>query len=176
VWCRESVLVFSLPFPSQPSIVIPLAMAPPYSTTLLLILLSSVLRALAQALDDPLKNFCQRYGHQTAVIDRKMYIDGGWLYANQIARNPEPVISNAVSIQPLQQQLLMNLQTKDCCIVIWTRSARECRNSMPTSPRTTQFQTSLEESCGKMRSTKCSGCTEVNSQQQRRHSSSGVTM
>ena len=26
---------------------------------------------------DPLRNFCRRWGHQTAVIDNKLYIDGG---------------------------------------------------------------------------------------------------
>jgi hypothetical protein len=26
---------------------------------------------------DPTDNFCRRFGHQTAVVDRKLYIDGG---------------------------------------------------------------------------------------------------
>ncbi|KAK2684843.1 hypothetical protein QWA68_016553 [Fusarium oxysporum] len=26
---------------------------------------------------DPVKDFCRRFGHQTAVVDRKLYIDGG---------------------------------------------------------------------------------------------------
>lgn len=47
----------------------------------------------AQAPQDPLKDFCRRYGHQTAVIDRKLYIDGGWVYANPIEQNPVPTIS-----------------------------------------------------------------------------------
>lgn len=51
------------------------------------------LPACAQAPQDPLKNFCRRYGHQTAVIDRKLYIDGGWVYANPIEQNPVPTIS-----------------------------------------------------------------------------------
>jgi len=28
---------------------------------------------------DPVKNFCRRFGHQAAVVDRKLYIDGGLL-------------------------------------------------------------------------------------------------
>jgi len=50
--------------------------------------------AFAQAPQDPLRDFCRRYGHQTAVIDRKLYIDGGWVYANPIVQNPIPTISN----------------------------------------------------------------------------------
>lgn len=26
---------------------------------------------------DPLKDFCRIFGHQTAVVDRKLFIDGG---------------------------------------------------------------------------------------------------
>ena len=47
----------------------------------------------AQAPQDALRDFCRRYGHQTAVIDRKLYIDGGWVYANPIVQNPIPTIS-----------------------------------------------------------------------------------
>lgn len=72
-----------------------MVMAPSYYTSALLLLLFSVLRTLAQAPADPLRDFCRRYGHQTAVIDRKLYIDGGWLYANPITQNPVPVISEA---------------------------------------------------------------------------------
>lgn len=49
--------------------------------------------AIAQAPQHPLDDFCRRYGHQTAVIDRKLYIDGGWVYANPIPDNPIPTIS-----------------------------------------------------------------------------------
>ena len=47
----------------------------------------------AQAPADVFGDFCRRYGHQTAIIDRKLYIDGGWLYANPISQNPVPTIS-----------------------------------------------------------------------------------
>ena len=36
---------------------------------------------------DPLKDFCRRFGHQTAVIDRKLYIDGGQVNWAPIAQN-----------------------------------------------------------------------------------------
>lgn len=33
--------------------------------------------ALAQV--DALKDFCRRWGHQTAVVDNRLYLDGGWV-------------------------------------------------------------------------------------------------
>jgi hypothetical protein len=74
-------------------------MARVHTINSLLLLLSLVSKILAQAPLDPLRNFCWRFGHQTAVIDRKLYIDGGWLYANSIEQNPVPVISEAVTFQ-----------------------------------------------------------------------------
>lgn len=70
----------------------------PYVTMVLiadlcLLLWLFVSSAYAQAPQDPLKDFCRRYGHQTTIIDRKLYIDGGWLYANPIEQNPVPTIS-----------------------------------------------------------------------------------
>lgn len=37
---------------------------------------------------DPIQNFCRRFGHQTAVIDRKLYIDGGLINWNPIPQYP----------------------------------------------------------------------------------------
>ncbi|TVY65699.1 Kelch repeat-containing protein, partial [Lachnellula suecica] len=37
---------------------------------------------------DPLANFCRRFGHQTCVIDSKLYVDGGQVNWNPIAANP----------------------------------------------------------------------------------------
>ncbi|KAK1750750.1 autophagy-related protein 3 [Echria macrotheca] len=37
---------------------------------------------------DPVKNFCRRFGHQTAVIDRKLYIDGGFVNYNPLSQYP----------------------------------------------------------------------------------------
>jgi hypothetical protein len=37
---------------------------------------------------DPLLNFCRRFGHQTAVIDQKLYIDGGLVDWNPISQYP----------------------------------------------------------------------------------------
>jgi hypothetical protein len=37
---------------------------------------------------DPVKDFCRRFGHQTAVIDRKLYIDGGFMNFNPLSQYP----------------------------------------------------------------------------------------
>ncbi|RDW91632.1 hypothetical protein BP5796_02797 [Coleophoma crateriformis] len=37
---------------------------------------------------DPLNDFCRRFGHQTAVVDRKLFIDGGLVDWNPISQNP----------------------------------------------------------------------------------------
>lgn len=54
---------------------------------LLLILLSSFIEASSAQLD-PVKNFCRRFGHQTAVIDQKLYIDGGFINYNPLSQYP----------------------------------------------------------------------------------------
>ncbi|PWY89847.1 hypothetical protein BO70DRAFT_426286 [Aspergillus heteromorphus CBS 117.55] len=37
---------------------------------------------------DPLQDFCRRFGQQTAVIDRNLYIDGGLVNYNPLTQNP----------------------------------------------------------------------------------------
>lgn len=37
---------------------------------------------------DPVADFCRRFGHQTAVIDRKVYIDGGFINYNPLTQYP----------------------------------------------------------------------------------------
>lgn len=44
----------------------------------LLAVVLSFVQCLA-ALQNPLVDFCRRYGHQSTVIDDKLYIDGGWV-------------------------------------------------------------------------------------------------
>ncbi|PQE07516.1 cell wall anchored protein [Rutstroemia sp. NJR-2017a BBW] len=38
---------------------------------------------------DPLNDFCRRWGHQTTVIDRQMFVDGGMIDWNPISQNPQ---------------------------------------------------------------------------------------
>lgn len=53
-------------------------------STWLLVALSG--EALAQL--DPVQNFCRRFGHQTAIIDRRLYIDGGFMNYNPLSQYP----------------------------------------------------------------------------------------
>jgi len=57
---------------------------------------------LAQAPENPLTDFCRRYGQQTTVIDDRLYIDGGWVYANPISQNPDPVINQGLLYDNLE--------------------------------------------------------------------------
>ena len=41
-----------------------------------------------QASKDPLVDFCRRWGHQTAQVDGKLYIDGGLVAWNPLSANP----------------------------------------------------------------------------------------
>ncbi|KAH6616877.1 hypothetical protein C7974DRAFT_53559 [Boeremia exigua] len=63
----------------------------PYSACRLLLVLLAGLLALATAQNDPIKNFCRRHGHQTCVIDSKLYIDGGFVYyGTSVTPNSQP--------------------------------------------------------------------------------------
>jgi hypothetical protein len=37
---------------------------------------------------DQLKDFCRRWGHATAIVDRRMYIDGGYINYSPLNQNP----------------------------------------------------------------------------------------
>ncbi|KAI6380254.1 hypothetical protein MCOR25_001683 [Pyricularia grisea] len=53
--------------------------------------LYSVLLILVQISNqqhDPARNFCRRFGHQTAIIDRKLYIDGGFINWSPMSQYP----------------------------------------------------------------------------------------
>jgi hypothetical protein len=38
---------------------------------------------------DPLNDFCRRFGQQTAVVNSKLYIDGGFVDWNPISQNDQ---------------------------------------------------------------------------------------
>jgi hypothetical protein len=61
--------------------------SPSSSLALLLILILGLVGA-SRAQLDPVRNFCRRFGHQTAVIDRRLYIDGGFINYNPIDQYP----------------------------------------------------------------------------------------
>lgn len=37
---------------------------------------------------NPIQDFCRRWGHQTAEVDGKLYIDGGQVTWNPMSTNP----------------------------------------------------------------------------------------
>lgn len=50
----------------------------------LVVLLSCLVPATLQE-KDPVKDFCRRFGHQTTIIDSKLYTDGGLVDWNPIS-------------------------------------------------------------------------------------------
>ncbi|SPN98500.1 uncharacterized protein DNG_01545 [Cephalotrichum gorgonifer] len=53
---------------------------------LLLLLIAGVQLSLQQG--DPVSNFCRRFGHQAAIVDERLYIDGGYLNYNPLEQFP----------------------------------------------------------------------------------------
>ncbi|ROV88241.1 hypothetical protein VSDG_09031 [Cytospora chrysosperma] len=51
---------------------------------------------------DPLQNFCRRFGHQTTVIDNKLYIDGGLIDWNPISTYPQNYSNTWLLYQDLE--------------------------------------------------------------------------
>lgn len=45
---------------------------------------------------DPVTNFCRRFGHQTAVVDKRLYIDGGLVDWNPITSYPQNYTSEYI--------------------------------------------------------------------------------
>lgn len=37
---------------------------------------------------DPLEDFCRLHSHRTAIVDRKLYIDGGFVNWSPLTSNP----------------------------------------------------------------------------------------
>ncbi|KAL8295022.1 hypothetical protein RB600_000809, partial [Gaeumannomyces tritici] len=58
---------------------------------------------------DPVKNFCRRFAHQTTIVDRKLYIDGGFVNWNPVARNPENATNSWLLYQDLSDSGLSGM-------------------------------------------------------------------
>ncbi|KAH7329108.1 hypothetical protein B0I35DRAFT_473739 [Stachybotrys elegans] len=52
-----------------------------------LVVLTFASRSLQQR--DPIRDFCRRWGHQTAVVDDRLYVDGGMMNWNPMSQFPE---------------------------------------------------------------------------------------
>ncbi|KAK8089323.1 hypothetical protein PG997_004284 [Apiospora hydei] len=88
-------------------------------TMLLLVLVVAGSIAIAHAQQDPVAGFCRRFGHQTTVIDRKLYIDGGFINYDPLTNDPTNYTNTYLSYLDLDHngshdmpQLYANL-TKD---------------------------------------------------------------
>ncbi|KAK7951687.1 uncharacterized protein PG986_007415 [Apiospora aurea] len=82
-----------------------------------LVVAGSITTAHAQR--DPVVGFCRRFGHQTTVIDRKLYIDGGFINYDPLTDDPTNYTNTYLSYLDLDHngshdmpQLYANL-TKD---------------------------------------------------------------
>ncbi|KAI9811507.1 MAG: hypothetical protein M1832_000882 [Thelocarpon impressellum] len=56
--------------------------------TLRLAALLSIAAVCQAVVKDPLNDFCRRFGHQSAVIGNKLYLDGGLVNWNPLPQNP----------------------------------------------------------------------------------------
>ncbi|KAH8890788.1 hypothetical protein GQ53DRAFT_649582 [Thozetella sp. PMI_491] len=70
----------------------------PWAATVFLVLLFAQ-NALADL--DPVKDFCRRFYHQTTVVDRRLYIDGGLLNYNPISQYPANFSNKGLLYQDL---------------------------------------------------------------------------
>ena len=64
---------------------------------LLLVLLFGARLSIQQDDHDPVSNFCRRFGHQAAVIDDRLYLDGGYVNYNPLEEFPTNYTSESPS-------------------------------------------------------------------------------
>src|SRR4051794_1280816 len=57
---------------------------------------------------DPLRDFCRRWGHQSAVVDRKLYVDGGLVNYKPFAAD-----SQNMSSEPLLTPLALTVSSHE---------------------------------------------------------------
>jgi hypothetical protein len=86
--------------------------------------LISLLKTNAQK--DPIKDFCRRFDHQTAVIGNRLYIDGGLLNWNPISQNPENVTSKKSLNKKVGSVLMCSIDT-----YLMYSDLSELENGMP---------------------------------------------
>lgn len=128
---------------------------------------------------DPLNDFCRRFGHQSAVIDRKLYLDGGLVNWNPISQNQANYTSKLAPLLSLTSRIRSTLWSQvaghvkckanseaqtpfSCIMTLLLSAARESHLCMRTCPRMDQSQTSLGGRCGRITSTSGFIFSEVN--------------
>ena len=66
---------------------------------------------------DPLIDFCRRFGHQTCVIDTKLYIDGGQVDWNPVCLHRRPCFFNFALLQLILTRTFRYQQTNKTILV-----------------------------------------------------------
>lgn len=56
---------------------------------------------------NPRDNFCRRHGHQTTVIDDKLYIDGGYVNFDTFPTDNQTYPSKWDLIRPIKDQVIL---------------------------------------------------------------------
>ncbi|KAI0024864.1 hypothetical protein F4780DRAFT_775351 [Xylariomycetidae sp. FL0641] len=68
-----------------------------------------LLPGASEAQRDPVTDFCRRFGHQTALIDRNIYIDGGLINWNPLSSDPANHTNTWLSYQSLDHEGLAGM-------------------------------------------------------------------
>ncbi|KAH7316561.1 hypothetical protein B0I35DRAFT_451549 [Stachybotrys elegans] len=67
-----------------------------------------LLAADPSSAQNPKDNFCRRFAHQTAVIDDKLYIDGGWVNYDSFQRDHENISNTWLAYHDLNHLIVAN--------------------------------------------------------------------
>ena len=82
----------------------------------LLVVLSLVTLSLSQQ-DDPISGFCRRWGHTTAQVGSRLYIDGGMVGSVPFASNRTSMWSSEQDYLFITRQSNLISQTHGFCTV-----------------------------------------------------------
>jgi hypothetical protein len=82
----------------------------PFLLGVLSVLLSCLPLSLQQANDGKDQNICRRWGHQTCVIDDRLYLDGG-LFNSGSDSNQSSMMKSALNNTDTEPSRLTDFQT-----------------------------------------------------------------
>lgn len=97
---------------------------------------------------DPLTDFCRLFGHATAEVDRKLFIDGGLFNSNPISGNKYNRTSKPNLMLHYRETTADKPKIPTCCTAISMSPSRVCHRLLPILPRTRLFHQYLEASSG----------------------------
>jgi len=70
------------------------------------VILTLSLVSLSVQQNDPMKDFCRLFGHQTTVVDRSLYIDGGIVNWGPITEETQNYTSKTVVYSTSKYKLI----------------------------------------------------------------------